>query len=216
MQLPEGADRSPAADGLPVMPRRRPGRRVVVMVAVLTVVALAAAVLLGLRWWSHPDLLAGSANNGSLSMRPQPLSHSQLTFTVIHPAEDDDPETVTFSSTPEMTFETNSARATGTFNICYQRDGKGTNLVIGSARGTGGRYCARLEPVEAGTSLQLPSPDAYIVATLTPHRPGRVVVTGVEFSYALGADRWWSRRGVEHVSTRVVLQRIRAQQSRQG
>lgn len=188
------------------LPGRRVSRGHVAMVAAIAVVLISAAGAMGLRWWSHPDLLESYVNSGSLGMAPQPLEESQVTFSVTYPDASPDAPTATFNATPVMTFDTNTARATATFSVCYQRD-NARNVVIGSARGTGSRYCERLVPIVEGTTLQIPSPDAYVVATVTPQKPGRVEIAGADFDYSLGPSEWLLR-GVEHLDMRIVLKRI--------
>jgi hypothetical protein len=41
----------------------------------------------------------------------------------------------------------------------------------------------------------------------TPRTPGRVVITGMDFDYAMGRADWY-RRGVDHLGMHIIMKRV--------
>ena len=178
---------------------RRHGRLLVVVLAVL---ALTVGVW-GLRWWTHPDVFGAGVGVGSFSAAPQPVATSRLTFGVLLPPGDGSRTTVTFRGTPVMNFATNTARATATFSVCH-RPPEPQGTFIGISKGLGNHECTRLDPIVAGTTLRYPSPAEYVIATITPTRPGKVLATGADFDYSLDRSGWY-RRGNDHVDLSIGI-----------
>jgi hypothetical protein len=187
--------------------RARAGLRVlgnhkglVTLVTVAVVFAVAAG--LAVRWWTHPTLLKEGGGLDVATTKPLPVDGSQQSYGVVLPPGRATPTTITFRSTPVATFATNSAQATVTFAICHRPPGARGYFIAGMP-GNGASDCTRVEPIVAGTTFQYPTTAEYIIATSTPSRAGRVVMTGADLDYALDRAHWF-RRGVEHVDFRIV------------
>lgn len=173
------------------------------VVSAVTGALLAVAVIV-VRWWTHPDVFGPDIDNGLAATGSRALERSQVTIGVTYPAPVEHSAVLTFRSVPVAEFGKNTAHATVTFSLC---EGTFTGA-IGSAYGTGRRYCARLVPIVAGTQYPYPSTDEYIVATVTPRTTGRVVLTGADFNYSMDRAHWW-RRGVDHIDMHIVIGRVR-------
>jgi hypothetical protein len=187
--------------------QRRLTRRHVKQLAAL--VAGAAVLVgggLGVRWWTHPDELTPQNAGGTMWFGPRPLNTSRVTFALTFPERSADATTVMFRSTPVVDFATNTAHARVTLGICHPRPGIPDNTAIGSVRGTGRHYCGSIETVVDGTRFTIRGAD-YLIATITPTTPGRVVITAMDFNYAMGRADWF-RRGVDHLGMHVVMRRI--------
>lgn len=128
------------------------------------------------------------------------------TFGVTFPERGEPGTSVTFRAVPSVDFARNTARAVVTVSICHPRPNVPDNTAIGSVKASGSPYCGRIEPIRVGTRFTFRSPD-YIIATISPRTPGRVVITGMGFDYAMGRADWY-RRGVDHLTMRVIMKRI--------
>ena len=179
---------------------RRRGSRLTLVTGMALAVMVAVTAGLALRWWSHPDVFGEQGGAGDFVADPRPVSRAQMTFAVVLPPVSSGTPTVTFRSAPVMTFATNSAQTRITFGICHPIRHAGA---IGNVFGSGNPYCRRIDPIVAGTVFELGRNGAYIIATSTPTRPGRVVMTGADLNYSLDRDHWY-RRGVDHVDFRNV------------
>ena len=159
---------------------------------------------LGLRWWTHPDLL--NAKNGLwITTSKLPFQRAQQTYGVVVPPGPGTPTTITFRSVPVARFATNTANATVVFSVCHRPPGPRGSF-IGGVSGSGDHYCTSIDPIVAGTTLRFPTTAEYIIATSTPTQAGKVVITGADFDYPLDRSHWY-RRGVEgvdfHIAQRV-------------
>ncbi|MGC4111296.1 MAG: hypothetical protein QM747_12900 [Nocardioides sp.] len=190
------------AEEAETLPTQHLRRRLIVSALVL--VALAAGAL-GVRWWTHPDLFTPDNAGGDMSWGPLPLAKSQVTFGVTSPERGADGTPITFRSVPTVDLAENSAQATVRVSTCHPRSDIPHPTVIGSLRGTGRHYCT-ITPIVDGTRYTFRGPD-YIIATITPKTPGRVLITGMGFHYATGRADWY-RRGVDSLSMRVAMRHI--------
>lgn len=163
--------------------------------------ALAGLVLLvgvavGGWWWSHPayfhDYGAG------MSIDPRPVERSTVHVGIVHPpVSERDPEAVVTLHRAEANFAQNSAAATATFAICE-------GGAIGAVRGDLAEHCDAVIPVEGDAALALVrGSDQHLVMSLTPQRPGKVVVDGVTLDYTLDRGHLW-RRGEQTIGVDVT------------
>ncbi len=140
-----------------------------------------AGILVAWHSWTHPDVFPDE--NGSLDiMGPRPVDKAAVSFPVTWDGTGD-PTTVTFR-TAKATFAINTAAAHVTFEICERRPGKVYQAVVGSLR----PYCTSVTPLTSGTTMTYPEhPFAhhYVMATITPTRPGVAHLTNVRFTYSL-------------------------------
>jgi hypothetical protein len=95
------------------------------------------------------------------------------------------------------------ARATVTFSICHRNPNPKRPAYIASVPGDGHQYCASLEPIVQGTVIHDRPNIQYMVATVTPTRPGRVDITSADFTYRTGRQDWL-RRGTDHAGLSVA------------
>ena len=170
---------------------------------VVLALAVSCAVVpgLGLRWWTHPDLL--NAKNGLwITTSTLPVQRAEQTYGVVLPPGPGSATTITFRSAPVARFATNTAHATVAFAVCHRPPGPRGSF-IGGVSGSGGHYCTSIDPIVAGTTLRFPTTAEYIIATSTPTQAGTVVISGADFDYSLDRDHWY-RRGVERVDFHIA------------
>jgi hypothetical protein len=88
-----------------------------------------------------------------------------------------------------------------TVSICHRRLDQSA---IGGWIGDLSKFCNQLRPVVDGTQFTYPSRTEYLVPTVTPHHPGSVVVTSVDFPYRTGSSDWF-RKGTQRMDLRVSV-----------
>ena len=137
-------------------------------------------------WWTKPSTFTAVGNG--LSMRQTAPDLHPVTFDMVQRSIDEAPETITLHEV-RARIVANSADARITFAVC-QRSGEPFMAVAG---GTAGRSCETVTDV-AGRQVRLtPAATSTITLTVTPQRTGRVVIRGMDVTYARGADHLWQR-----------------------
>jgi len=150
---------------------------------------LAISVLLGLvlaysLWWSKPNTFPGVGNKFSMKQTVEGLH--PITFDMVARSVDDDPETITLSGVrPRVVI--NTADALITFAVCQRGE------PFMSAEGTAARSCEEITDVDGGQVRLTPAATTTITMTVTPRRAGRVVIRGMDVTYARGSDHLWQR-----------------------
>lgn len=170
----------------PTVRSRWSKRRIAVLAAT---VAVAALLVLGVRWWTHPTLFDSLGD--SVTLKPRPVARAAVSTTVVFPrTEGESIEKVTLNDL-DAVFRTNTAKAQVSYAICRMSAGEDPVLAVGNA----GRFCSNLEPFESGARLNLGvDPDSdYLLATVTPTRPGVAHLTQVRLTYALDRSHLWQR-----------------------
>ena len=170
---------------------RRPRLRA--LAAAALVLALLAALAVGYRWWSHPDLLEDRGD--AMGMAPAPVAQAARAAAVPFPDVDaEDPTTITFRGASAV-LDRDSARAEVSFFLCTWIQAEG---VIGYVGGDLSTYCSDVRPITEGTELSYPSPSEYVVVLVTPTRPGTTHLTRVDLDYSLDASHLF-RRGTDSI-----------------
>lgn len=171
------------------------------MLAVVVVVAtaLVVGVVLGIRWWTHPDLFADDGSSSRVASKPVERATLHVGVTSPSTKERDEVE-LTFRDATAHFLE-NSAQAEATFWVC-----SGDN-VVGTAGGRLEKHCDDPRRIERGTKMTYSSEPGsdYVVLTLEPTRPGGVRLDRVELDYFLGADQLY-RRGTDSVDLDITVQ----------
>jgi hypothetical protein len=99
----------------------------------------------------------------------------------------EDPETITLNGVRARVV-TNTADALISYAVC-QRSGE----PFMAADGAAARSCEIVDDV-AGRRVSLtPAATTTITMTVTPRRAGRVVIRGMDVTYARGSDHLWQR-----------------------
>ena len=168
--------------------------RVAALVAVL---ALVVGAVFGWRWWTHPNVLPTDGGNQGGSAHPAGTAWS---FGITYPAPGHG-QTITFTEKPVPQIGRANTDATVVVSICHRRLDQSA---IGGWIGDLSKFCTRLSPVVAGTQFTYPSRTEYLVMTVTPHHPGSVVVTSVDFPYRTGSSDSF-RRGTQRMDLRVSV-----------
>ena len=151
---------------------------------------------LGLRWWTHPDLLPDHGDG--MNADPHPVADAALAAAVTFPDAGGSPTTLTFHDARAV-LDDDSARSRPTFVICRSRS---RDTIIGYVGGDLSAYCSSVRPLVDGTQLSYPSPDEYVVVVVTPTRRGTTHLARVDLDYSLGASRLF-RHGTDSVAMDV-------------
>ena len=165
---------------------RRPldRRRIAAGLAVVLVLGLVLAYSL---WWTRPSTFTPVGN--ALGMRQTAPDLRPVTFDMVQLSNHRNPETITVDSV-EARPVINTADALITFAICQRSDGRELFMAV---NGTAARTCDSVTDV-AGRDVRLtPDGRTTITMTVTPRRPGRVVIKGMDVTYARGSDHLWQR-----------------------
>ncbi|MBB6628150.1 hypothetical protein H5V45_12545 [Nocardioides sp. KIGAM211] len=173
---------------------RSPRRRLVTMLVPMLLVAAVAPGVVGFRWWTHPDLFADQGS--SLRAAPAPLGRSTLSAAVTFPRRGES-GTITFRSATAHLAE-DTAAADVSLAVCHRDAGQDP---VGGVRGEPGPACRELTPIVDGTRMTVgggPERGDYVVAVITPTRPGTSRLTRVDLDYTLGRAGWW-RHGTDTV-----------------
>jgi hypothetical protein len=64
-------------------------------------------------------------------------------------------------------------------------------------------YCTSLRPVRPGTKMRLDHGRQYLIASLTPSRPGRAVFAEADLTYSRDARHLY-QRGTQHVEIGAI------------
>lgn len=170
-------------------PHRHVRRWVAAALALLVVVGAAY----GVRWWTHPDVLP---DGGTMRMAPRPVAEAASAVVVASWTDRHAPTTLTVQSLhAELAEDTAATRVT--FATCH--DDPGDTPWVSWSMTDLSRVCRDLTPITPGERLTVPTPHHYLVAILTPTRPGVVHLTRVDVDESLGADHWF-RRGTDSVA----------------
>jgi hypothetical protein len=152
----------------------------------LTIVIVLGLVLAYSLWWTRPSTFTPVGN--AFGMRQTAPDLHPVTFDMVQLPIHRSPETITVDSV-EARPVVNTADALIAFAIC-QRSGRELFM---SANGTAARSCDTVSDV-AGEDVRLtPDGRTTITLTVTPRRPGRVVIRGMDVTYARGSDHLWQR-----------------------
>ena len=115
-------------------------------------------------------------------------------------------ETVTLRAV-RVRLRDNTAGATATVALCTRRPvAEGTlSTGIGLARDEPdlGKYCTSLRPVRPGTKMRLDDGDQYLIASISPSRPGRAVFADADLTYSRDARHLY-QRGTQHVAIDTI------------
>ncbi len=150
-------------------------------------------LVLGLRWWAHPDLLPD--HRDGMNADPRPVADAALAAAVTFPGTDGSPTTLTFHDARAV-LDTDSAQSQASFAICRSLPGADP---IGFGTADLSSYCSSVRPLVDGTQLTYPSPHEYVVVVVTPTRRGTTHLAGVDLDYSLGASRLF-RHGTDSVA----------------
>lgn len=174
-------DDSPSA--VPGGPRRRLKLRwIAAGLALLLVLGLVLACSL---WWTKPKAFTAVGNGFSMKQTAPKLY--PVTFDMVQRSVHEAPETITLNGVRPRAV-TNTADALITFAVCQRR---GEPFM--SADGAAGRSCETVTDV-AGRQIRLtPAATTTITMTVTPRRAGRVVIRGMDITYARGSGHLWQR-----------------------
>lgn len=154
----------------------RPGRRAVIMGVVGSM--LVVAVALGVRWWRTPGLfypVPGTVSTGRNQLPGEPNSWG---MSYVRGDVDDSKSVSVVTARPNVLI--NTAEATISIRVCtpnLERAG-----AIGSVSDLRG-WCTRLVSAD-GATMHLAKPTDQLVMTVTPNRPGTVLVKGLHVSYS--------------------------------
>ncbi len=146
------------------------------------------ALTLGLAyslWWTKPNTFTDVGNG--LSMKQTVADLHPVTFDMVQRSVHEDPETITLNGVRPRVL-TNTADALVTFAIC-QRSGE----PFMSADGVAARSCELVTDVDGERVRLTPAATTTITMTVTPRRPGQVVIRGMDVTYARGSDHLWQR-----------------------
>ncbi len=159
------------------------------------------ALPLGYRWWTHPHLLPDSRD--SVFMAPQPVDQAALAFPVLSPVAKGHPTRLTWHGASAVLAK-NTAHATVAYSLCDTGQQLDTDLSYSWAVTDLIQICSAQRPLTDGTHLTYPNRHQLVLMTITPSRPGRVHVTGIDVHYTLGADHLF-QHGIDHVGLDVHL-----------
>ena len=151
---------------------RRSSPRPVILAALA--VAIVTVVSRGLRWWTHPTVFP--TGGATMGYDPQPLVRSPEAIGVTFPAVNATEVTEVTLRRATAQLRVNTAEAIVGFWVCRQSPGE---LPIAGADADA-KYCKRLRPFAAGDTFLYgpPGRSDYLIVTLTPTKPGRVVLDG--------------------------------------
>jgi hypothetical protein len=163
--------------------RRLSGRRwIVAGLVLLTALGLTLAYSL---WWTKPTTFTSVGNEFRLKQTTETIH--PVTIDMVQRSVHEDPETITLNGV-RARIATNTADALITYAVC-QRSGE----PFMAADGAAARSCEIVDDV-AGRQVSLtPAATTTITMTVTPRRAGRVVIRGMDVTYARGADHLWQR-----------------------
>lgn len=170
----------------------------VLAVVVVVVAALVTGVVLGVRWWTHPDLF-GDLGARSVAVS-RPIDRATLHVAVTFPSVEERDEVQLSFRDVEAHFSSNSARTEAKFWLCSGESS------IGVVRGRLEKHCPDARRIERGTRMTYSSaPDSdHVVVTLRPTRPGRSRLHQVDLDYSMGAGGFY-RRGTESIDLDVTV-----------
>jgi hypothetical protein len=180
----------------PLPPRRRTSGRGVVS-ALIAAVLVAAIVVVGY-WDIHPNLVQayGNAEGG-----PVPLGHTQLANTWVLtsrgvPSNNASIQYVTVKiQSVRPIIVSNTSQATVRIELCRRNQSVGIGMVLGASLSP---YCtAAVAPAHQSAALGVTS---QLIAVITPHRPGKVVIDGFRMSYRDGIRRGTQTGGIKITS----------------
>jgi hypothetical protein len=136
-------------------------------------------------WWTKPSTFTAVGNG--FSMRQTAPDLHPVTFDMVQRSIHEDPETITLNGVRARVV-TNTADALISYAVC-QRSGE----PFMAADGAAARSCEIVDDV-AGRRVSLtPAATTTITMTVTPRRAGRVVIRGMDVTYARGSDHLWQR-----------------------
>lgn len=168
----------------PTRPRRGLGRRwIVAGMVVVTIIGLASAYWL---WWTKPTTF-GAVGNG-LGFEQTAGTMHPVTIDMVQRSAHADAETITVNHvSPRVTM--NTADAVITFAVCHRSE----DSMFGAADGLAKRSCGTIADVEGQQVRLTGDATTTITMTVTPRRPGRVVIRGMDVDYIRGSDHLWQR-----------------------
>lgn len=179
--------------------RPRPTRTVVVIAVVAVVaVALVVGVVLGVRWWTQPDLFR---DNGADIVRPPvPVKKAKVHVAVTFPPVQERGDTSLTFRDVEADFSTNTADAETRFWLCSDEAPSAVS------RGPLRTICPDPQRISEGTRMtwSSASDSDRVVVTLVPRAPGVARLDEVVLDYALGAGDLY-RRGTDTVDLDVTV-----------
>jgi len=180
-------------------PRR--GRRTTWVVVGLLAAALLVALPLAWHWWTHPHLIQGSDHVETV-VAPQKRAEAAVAVAITSPRAHGDPVTLIWHGAHAF-LSTNTARARASYSVCDTGPEfvRPTGVILDPDRALT-QFCTAVRPLTDGAKLTYPNPRQVVILTLRPTRPGRVHVTGVDVTYALGVEHLF-RHGTDHVALDV-------------
>lgn len=167
-----------------IRPRRRLGRRwIFAGILVATVVGLALAYS---SWWTKPTAFGGVGNGFGFKQATETMH--PVTVDMVQRSAHADAETITVNEvSPRIV--ANTADALITFAVCRRSE----DALFMAADGLAKRSCETLTEVEGQQVRLTGEATTTITMTVTPRRPGRVVIRGMEVDYIRGSGHVWQR-----------------------
>ncbi|WP_435744787.1 hypothetical protein [Nocardioides sp. SYSU DS0663] len=136
-------------------------------------------------WWTKPTTFTPVGNG--LGIKQTTANLHPVTFDMVQRSIHQDPETITVERI-RARVATNTADASVTFAICQRK-----TIPFMSASGTPARSCETVTDVEGQRVRLTPAATTTITMTVTPRRPGRVVIRGMAVTYSRGPEQLWQR-----------------------